>query len=334
MNDNGVIIHESEPPPMDRPPYSPATIKALVDVVTGGSGTGGGTPIGIYRKAFEIERLMMDCDLDFRVGNSSRLPALADFLRTLLGEQDGAAKLDRVALRVSEADDYLDKQGLQEKVIAHLNRFLARDGRQIVLHGDRPQLTLVGKSGAVVGSISAKAATLDFDTVQRDIKRALDSAENDPEDAVTAACSVIESVCRSILIELKLPLPSKKDIDGLVRAVQEPLGLSPGRSDLPDEIAADVRQVLGGLTTTAKGIGALRTHAGDAHGRERGFKRIDGRIARLAIHGASTLALFLIETWELRQRRPLPQAAEARRHECDTSGPSAAPRSRGAGSAR
>ena len=69
---------------------------------------------------------------------------------------------------------------------------------------------------------------------------------------------------------------------------------------------------LSGLTTTAKGIGALRAHAGDAHGRERGCKRIDGRIARLAIHGASTLALFLIETWELRQQRPLPHATEGK----------------------
>jgi hypothetical protein len=95
-----------------------------------------------------------------------------------------------------------------------------------------------------------------------------------------------------------------------VQAVQEPLGLSPTRTDLPTEIAADVRQVLGGLTTAAKGVGALRTHAGDAHGRERGFARIDGRIARLAIHAASTLALFLIETWEKKHRRTLPQAPE------------------------
>ena len=130
------------------------------------------------------------------------------------------------------------------------------------------------------------------------MKRALESAETDPEDAITAACSIVESVCRSILVELQLPLPAKRDIDGLVKAVQEPLNLSPARSDLPTEIAADVKQVLGGLTTTAKGIGAWRTHAGDAHGRERGFRRVDARIARLAVHAASTLALFLIEMWE------------------------------------
>ena len=183
-------------------------------------------------------------------------------------------------------------------MINHLNRPLGRDGLEVVLIGGEPRLQERGRSGAVIGAVTAKAATIDFDTVDREVKRALESAETDPEDAITAACSIVESVCRSILVELQLPLPAKRDIDGLVKAVQEPLNLSPARSDLPAEIAADVRQVLGGLTTTAKGIGALRTHAGDAHGRERGFRRVDARIARLAVHAASTLALFLIETWE------------------------------------
>jgi hypothetical protein len=53
---------------------------------------------------------------------------------------------------------------------------------------------------------------------------ALASAENDPEDAVTSACSVVESVCRSVLIELGLPLPQKKDIQGLYQAVRERSG--------------------------------------------------------------------------------------------------------------
>ena len=159
--------------------------------------------------------------------------------------------------------------------------------------------------------IIEKTALLDFDTVQRDVERAQQSIKDDPEDAVTAACSLIEAVCRSILIELGLPLPAKKDIEGLIKAVQEPLGLSPGRTNLPAEIEADIRQVLGGLTSVAKGVGSLRTHGGDAHGREKGFRRIDARIARLAVHSASTLALFLIETWEQKHKRVLPLGAAA-----------------------
>ncbi len=88
----------------------------------------------------------------------------------------------------------------------------------------------------------------------------MNSAAADPGDAVTTACSLIESVRRSILIELGLPLPPKKDIDSLVCAVQAPLGLSPGRTDISAEIEADVRQVLSGLTSVAKEIGALHRH--------------------------------------------------------------------------
>lgn len=127
---------------------------------------------------------------------------------------------------------------------------------------------------------------------------------------MTAACATLEAVCRSILVELGLPLPAKKDVSALVRAVQEPLGLSPGRQDLPDLIVGDIRKVLSGLTTTSEGIGALRTHGGAAHGRERGHRRIDPRIARLAIHGSSTVALFLIKMWERKMKRILPAEVE------------------------
>jgi hypothetical protein len=37
-----------------------------------------------------------------------------------------------------------------------------------------------------------------------------------------------------------------------------------------DDIANDVRTILGGLNSVVSGVGALRTHGGDAHGRERG----------------------------------------------------------------
>jgi hypothetical protein len=155
-----------------------------------------------------------------------------------------------------------------------------------------------GFSPAVLGSLSGAAEVLNFDTVSRDLERALASAQHDPEDAVTAACSTVESVCRSILIEVGETLPDKKDVKALFGAVRKPLALGADRPDLDPLIADDVRKILSGLATVVEGIGALRTHGGDAHGRERGYARLDRRIASLAIHAASTLALFLIETWQ------------------------------------
>jgi hypothetical protein len=214
-------------------------------------------------------------------------------------------------MTIADSRHYISNPSKGEAVIERLNQALEADGFGVnIVNGKAVLLSREGGS-VTVSAIIAKTALLNFDTVQRDVERAQQSIKDDPEDAVTAACSLIESVCRSILIELGLPLPAKKDIEGLIKAVQEPLGLSPGRTNLPAEIEADIRQVLGGLTSVAKGVGALRTHGGDAHGRERGFRRIDARIARLAIHSASTLALFLIETWEQKHKRALPLGVAA-----------------------
>jgi hypothetical protein len=291
--------------------FSPFVIKALVDTITGGSGNDPTPPIGIYRSGPRIEQFFLDCGLDMSIGPGSRVPTTTDAIRRAARGDDADDNLTRLLLRVADPRDYLTEPEKGQAVLDHLNQVLEADGLAIAIVNGKPQLTAKQLAGVVISAFVQKVALLDFDTVQLDISRALASAKGDPEDAVTAACSLIESVCRSILIELNLPLPPKKDIEGLIRAVQEPLNLSPGRMDLPAEIENDIRQVLGGLTSVAKGIGALRTHAGDAHGREKGFRRIDTRIARFAINAASSIALFLIDTWERQQHRALPLRQEA-----------------------
>lgn len=138
-----------------------------------------------------------------------------------------------------------------------------------------------------------------LDTVEREFSRAFDNLETDPEAAVTAACSMLESVFRSIInARPEIEMPKSMEIKRLYNAVRDPLGLSPSKDVQESEIQADVRTILSALGNAIQGIGALRTHSGTAHGRERGFQRLDPRIARLAVGSASTLALFLIETWE------------------------------------
>lgn len=128
----------------------------------------------------------------------------------------------------------------------------------------------------------------------------VDNTERDPEDAITAACAIVESVCRSILVELDEKLPSDRSITTLYKHVAKKLGISPDRDDLPSEVAEESRRILGGLANTVAGIGQLRTRTGDAHGREHTVRRVDPRLARLAVGSAATLSQFLIETWQRR----------------------------------
>ncbi|RJT22911.1 hypothetical protein D5I55_12480 [Chakrabartia godavariana] len=289
--------------------FSPYVIKALIDAITGGAANETGPSIGIYRSGPKIEQFFLDCGFDMRIGSNSRVPATTDFIRQVAQNFDGKAdaNIKRMIEKVADPREYLKEPDKAEAVREHLNAALAADGFAVVVANGEAILAERKASGGIVEPFISKIATIDFDTVQTEIARGLVSLDADPEDAVTAACSLVEAVCRSILVELNLPLPPKKDIDSLIRAVQEPLGLSPGRSDFPSEIEADVRQILSGLTSVVKGIGALRTHGGDAHGREKGFRRIDARVARLALNAASSVALFLIETWERKEHRALPQ---------------------------
>jgi hypothetical protein len=159
-------------------------------------------------------------------------------------------------------------------------------------------VVLVGAAAPPVSSLSEALHQRDLPTLEIEFKRALDTLEQDPPAAVTAASSILESLFKIILEEEGLPLPQKETIKPLWAAVQERLGLSP--ATVSDE---DVRRVLSGLTSIVDGIGALRTHVGSAHGHGKQTDKVPPRQARLVVHAAHTLCLFVLETWEFRAKK-------------------------------
>lgn len=279
------------------------SLEALTEAITGGPGNSTKPPVGLYRSAWYLERFMQDAGHAFTLGGGSRVPAVRAFLDELLAEPNGEAAILKLIERVADPRDFIGDPERNRAVVDYLNLYLVFDELELVLQTRQARVRKTSATATVIDAFSSKTLALNFEAVRAEVDRALESADRDPPVAVTAACVIIESVCRSILAELKIEPPSKRDVEGLLRAVQDPLGLLPSRSDLPPLIAADIRQVLGGLTTVAKGVGALRTHGGSAHATEIGQAPIDARIARFAIHSASTIALFLVETWERKQRR-------------------------------
>lgn len=113
--------------------------------------------------------------------------------------------------------------------------------------------------------------------------------------ATTAACAILESICKVYLEEEGKELPSKQTLGPLWNEVAKHLGLLP--KDMADD---DLRQILQGLFSIAAGVAALRTHEGSAHGRTKAYK-VSARHARLAVHAAHTMAMFVLETWEERK---------------------------------
>lgn len=182
----------------------------------------------------------------------------------------------------SYANDFLAKR-------QKLHELLGKYGLKYIQGGIVCQIGVSSASQSLEQMLKSK----NIPAIEIEFKRALGEIEKDPPASLTAACSIIESFCKVYIEERKLDAPKDATIKPLWAVVARDLGFDPSR--LEDD---DLKKILGGLSSIVDGVGALRTHAGSAHGRGKKGYRIQPRHARLAVHAAHTLVLFALETWE------------------------------------
>jgi hypothetical protein len=152
---------------------------------------------------------------------------------------------------------------------------------------------LEGTNRAPVDAVvSDVLLNFDPDGVHAVWQKALDRRHTDPEGAITAARTLLETVCKHILDKTSTVYAEKDDLPALYRATARQLKLAP--SQHTEEI---FKQILGGVTATIEGLGALRNRISDAHGQGSKPVRPQPRHAQLTVNLAGALATYLIETW-------------------------------------
>ncbi|EPA9172988.1 abortive infection family protein [Acinetobacter baumannii] len=163
------------------------------------------------------------------------------------------------------------------------------------------QYNLTYINGGIISdgrSISSKSLAelikgRDIPAIEAEFTRALENVNSEPREAVSAACNILESIFKVYITDEDLPEPSKQDLQNVWKIVRADLGFDPNL--VQDD---DLKRILSGILSIVDGIGAFRTHASSAHGQGRKLYNIKPRHARLAIHSAHTLALFILETWD------------------------------------
>ncbi|MBB1117284.1 abortive infection family protein [Stenotrophomonas sp. W1S232] len=145
-------------------------------------------------------------------------------------------------------------------------------------------------------SLGQKLRELSIAEVEEEFYRAHRSVDADPAAAVTAACAILEALCKAYIAEHGLDLPSNQTIKPVWGVVSKHLKIAPESVE-----EDDLKRILSGLTSIVDGIGSYRTHAGSAHGHGRRQYKVAPRHARLAVHSAHTLCLFVMETWQARR---------------------------------
>jgi hypothetical protein len=133
----------------------------------------------------------------------------------------------------------------------------------------------------------------DLPAVDQEFTRALSNVEKNPREAVSAASNILESICKVYIEERGLEMPHKQDLKPIWTLVRKDLGFDPGVVE-----DKDLQLILSGLISVVEGIGSLRTHASSAHGAGKKTYKLEPRHARLAIHAAHTVTLFIFESWQ------------------------------------
>jgi len=149
------------------------------------------------------------------------------------------------------------------------------------------------------GPVSDVLVRFDVETVHRVWERALVRREEDPEGAITAARTLLESVCKHILDDAQVVYPESADLPKLYRLTADELQLSPAQHS--EQV---FRQILGGCQAVVEGLGAVRNRLGDAHGKGKHPVKPSLRHAELAVNLSGAMSTFLVQTWEHRRDAP------------------------------
>lgn len=144
--------------------------------------------------------------------------------------------------------------------------------------------------------ISEALSVLSSEHVQAAWAKALERRESDPEGAITAARTLVETVCKHILDEAEVEYDDGADLPALYHLTAMQLNLSPSQHT---EVV--FKQILGSAQAIVNGLGAVRNRLSDSHGRGKAAVKPAPRHATLAVNMAGSVAAFLVETWEIRR---------------------------------
>lgn len=136
-----------------------------------------------------------------------------------------------------------------------------------------------------------------FSYIDEAWQKALERRSIDPEGAITAARTLLESVCKHVLDSVSCAYDDTADLPKLYSLTAKQLNLSPSQHS--EQL---FKQILGGCQTVVEGLGAMRNRHSDAHGKGMSGFKPSSRHAQLAVNLSGAMAMFLLQTWEERKK--------------------------------
>jgi hypothetical protein len=128
-----------------------------------------------------------------------------------------------------------------------------------------------------------------------------ESINENPTEAIGKSKEILESCCKTILINKNISIDKKWKLNTLVKETCKTLKLTP--EHIPDEVkaASTIKQILGNLASITNGMAELRNPYGSGHGKDANYKGLTSRHANLAVGSSVTAVKFLWDTYEMQK---------------------------------
>ena len=191
----------------------------------------------------------------------------------------------------------------QEERDAYLgifNKHLAAEGweigivSQVGVHSVYGGRRLQQVPPAVAVGVKVLATTLG-DYVSLQVTRMEVSIADDPDLAIGTAKDFVETICKSILKERGIEISKDHDLPALVRLTVKSLPIVPNGIEDSARWEDVVRRLLNNLSSIGRSLAELRNAFGAGHGRPAGHVGLATYHARLAVHMATAVGVFLYE---------------------------------------
>lgn len=238
--------------------------------------------------------------LNFSTSNFNRFTL--DSIGIPLCEKYNLSKGKSLNAFIEEGDDYLVAKLIEDLIVYYESGYFENqvynDGKIDVLKKCVIKLRTCNYSKSIKSITDELTRKFNSDYISAQIEQMNDSIEKHPSDSIGKAKELLESCCKTILSKKEIVINKDLSVHKLVKKTCEELKLTP--EDIPNSAKASetIKSILGSLTAIASGMAELRNSYGSGHGKSADYKGLSPRHARLVVSSATSIVLFLWDTYE------------------------------------
>lgn len=141
------------------------------------------------------------------------------------------------------------------------------------------------------------------DYISQELEQMLKLQHDNPTDAIGKAKELVESCCKTILLDNGIAIDTKWNLNQLLDETLRFIRITP--KQIPDNIpdAKAIKAILGNLKAILQNLAELRNNYGTGHGKDSRYVGLQERHAQLAVGTSMTIVRFIWDSYEDRINR-------------------------------